>query len=80
MLSFDGIGIRFINQNHTIFTMPALSELKEISLRLQKKLEEELENIRAFKNGCVKDQTFELAAPARDLEKKLLAFRKSLGS
>lgn len=60
--------------------MAELSELKQIIIRLQKTLDEELENIRAFKNGCVKDQTFEMAAPARDLEKKLLAFRESLGS
>ena len=75
--SVDGILPSVTNQ---YLPMAELSELKQIIIRLQKILDEELENIRAFKNACVKDQTFEVAAPARDLEKKLLALRESFGS
>jgi len=60
--------------------MPERSELKQIIIRLQKNLDEELKNIRELKNKCVQDQTFEMVAGVRDIEKEMMAFRESLGS
>jgi hypothetical protein len=58
--------------------MAELSELKEIIIRLQKTMDKELENIRALKNKCVHDHTFEMATAVRDIEKGIIAFRESL--
>ncbi len=80
VINFERIGDPFL---FTIIkqyvTMPAFSELKEIIIRLQKALDEELENIRDFKNKCAQDHEFEKAAKVRDLEKGMIAFRESLG-
>jgi len=60
--------------------MPELSELKQIILRLQKTVDEELIHIKEFKNKCIKDQEWEKCAYARDIEKGIISFRESLGS
>jgi hypothetical protein len=60
--------------------MQDLSELKEIIIRLQKTLDDELENIRDIKNKCAQDHELVMAASVRDFEKRVMAFRESLGS
>jgi excinuclease UvrABC nuclease subunit len=60
--------------------MPELSDLQLIISRLQKTIDEELNNISALKNKCAKESEFEMAASVRDFEKRILAFRESLGA
>jgi protein-arginine kinase activator protein McsA len=78
VIKFEEKGIPFINHNQTNITMPAVSELKQIIIRLQKALDEELIQIKEFKNKCAKDSEFEKAARVRDIEKGIIAFRESL--
>jgi hypothetical protein len=59
--------------------MPDLSELNLIVKRLHQSIDEELTNIREFKNKCTKEHEFEMAASVRDFEKRVMAFRASLG-
>jgi len=58
--------------------MPDLSELNQIVKRLHQSIDEELNNIREFKNKCAKEHEFEMAASVRDFEKRVMALRDSL--
>jgi hypothetical protein len=46
--------------------------------RLHQSIDEELTNIREFKNKCTKEHEFEMAASVRDFEKRVMALRDSL--
>lgn len=62
----------------TLYLIMDITSLVPIVERLRNTIKVELENIKEVKNHIIKSGEYELAANARDLEKKVLEMQKMI--